>query len=179
MANLNAIFRLVDKTNEWVGKIISFSMLLVFALVLNEVIRRYLFNSPTVWGNESIQMIFGIYIMLSGGYILRFREHVNVDILYSRLSIKNKARLGIITFPIFLMFCSMLLIYGGSLAWESLSILEHSESAWNPPLYPVKMMIPVGASLILLQGIVKLIRDILILFTGENISQDISEKETL
>ena len=57
----------------------------------------------------------------------------------------------------------MLLIYGGSLAWDSLSRFEHSQSAWNPPLYPAKLMIPLAAVLLLLQGLVKLIRDILIL----------------
>ena len=58
----------------------------------------------------------------------------------------------------------MLLIYGGSLAWDSLARFEHSQSAWNPPLYPAKLMIPLAALLLLMQGLAKLIRDILILF---------------
>jgi TRAP-type mannitol/chloroaromatic compound transport system permease small subunit len=57
----------------------------------------------------------------------------------------------------------MLLVYGGSLAWDSLSRFEHSQSAWNPPLYPAKLAIPIAAVLLMLQGIAKLIRDILIL----------------
>ena len=66
------------------------------------------------------------------------------------------------------------------LAWESLSICERSNSAWQPPIYPVKMMIPIGAFLLLLQGIAKLIRDILTLFSGKEIAtRDVAEKETL
>jgi TRAP-type mannitol/chloroaromatic compound transport system permease small subunit len=38
---------------------------------------------------------------------------------------------------------------------------EHSQSAWNPPIWPAKLMIPVAAALLLLQGIVKLLKDIL------------------
>jgi TRAP-type mannitol/chloroaromatic compound transport system permease small subunit len=56
-----------------------------------------------------------------------------------------------------------LLIYGGSLAWDSLSRFEHSQSAWNPPLYPAKLAIPLAAALLILQGLAKLIRNILIL----------------
>ena len=160
---LNAVLRFIDNLNDWIGKALSLSILLMFFLVLVEVIRRYFFNSPTVWGNELTQLLFGTYVILSGGYILRHNGHVNVDIFYSRLSIKTKALMDIFTSILFFLFCGMLLMYGGQLAWESLTTWERSRSAWNPPLYPFKLMIPLGAFLLLLQGIAKLIRDILIL----------------
>jgi len=166
---LHTILKLIDNINDWVGRILSLGVLFIFALVLIEVIRRYLFNSPTVWGNELTQMLFAVYVILCGGYILRWGGHVNVDILYDRFSARGRAITDIITFTLFLIFCGTLLIYGGSLAWESLSRLEHSQSAWNPPLYPVKLMIPTGAFLLLLQGTAKLIRDIVTLFTGGKI----------
>jgi len=177
---LNAILRAVDNINDWVGKVLSFGVLFMFALVLTEVIRRYFFNSPTVWGNELTQLTFGVYVVLCGGYILRWGGHVNVDILYDRFSARGKAIADIITFALFIMFCGMMLAYGGSLAWESLSRFEHSQSAWNPPLYPVKLMIPTGAFLLLLQGIAKLVRDILTLLTAEKITiPETGERETL
>ena len=180
MTTLNAILGLVDKINDWTGRVLSFGVLGIFVLVLTEVIRRYFFNSPTVWGNELTQMLFGLYVILSGGHILRWGGHVNVDILYSRFSTRGKAAVDIITFALFFMFCGMLLWYGGSLAWESLTTLEHSQSAWNPPTYPIKLMIPLGALLLLLQGFAKLIRDILTLFQGEAVSTvGMGERETL
>ena len=180
MNTLNAILRAVDNINDWVGKVLSFGVLFMFALVLTEVIRRYFFNSPTVWGNELTQLTFGVYVVLCGGYILRWGGHVNVDILYDRFSARGKAIADIITFALFIMFCGMMLAYGGSLAWESLSRFEHSQSAWNPPLYPMKLMIPTGAFLLLLQGIAKLVRDILTLLTAEKITiPETGERETL
>lgn len=180
MNTLNAILKAVDTINDWVGKVLSFGVLFMFALVLIEVIRRYFFNSPTVWGNELTQLTFGVYVVLSGGYILRWGGHVNVDIFYGRFSAKGKAIFDIITFTLFFMFCGMMLAYGGSLAWESLSRLEHSQSAWNPPLYPVKLMIPTGAFLLLLQGTAKLVRDIVTVVTGERITiPETGERETL
>ena len=180
MNTVNAILKVVDNINDWVGKVLSFGVLFMFALVLIEVIRRYFFNSPTVWGNELTQLTFGVYVVLCGGYILRWGGHVNVDILYGRFSARGKAIVDIITFVLFLVFCGMMLAYGGSLAWESLSRFEHSQSAWNPPLYPVKLMIPSGAFLLLLQGIAKLVRDIVTVVTGEKISvSETRERETL
>jgi TRAP-type mannitol/chloroaromatic compound transport system permease small subunit len=109
-------------------------------------------------------MLFGTYAILGGGYILLISGHVNVDIVYSRFSVKTRAAIDIVTSLLFFLFCGMLFIYGGSLAWDSLSRFEHSQSAWNPPLYPAKLMIPLAAALLILQGITKLIRDLLILF---------------
>jgi len=152
----------------------------MFVLILGEVISRYVFNSPTTWANELTQLIFGVYSMVSGGFILRSKGHVNVDILYLRLSAKGRAFADVVTFFIFFMFCSMMVVYGGFLAWESLSAFEHSESAWSPPLYPIKLTIPLGAFLLLLQGIVKFIRDIQILFSVvDGRDDEVSERETL
>ena len=163
MSILRAFLKFIDAVNDRVGNLLSYFLFFFFVLLLMEVILRYFFNSPTVWANELAQMLFGGYAILAGGYILRTGGHVNVDILYSRLSRKQRAVLDIVTSSLFFLFCGMLLVYGGSLAWDSLARFEHSQSAWNPPLYPAKLMIPLAALLLMLQGLAKLIRDILIL----------------
>jgi len=160
---LKTFLKFIDAVNDQVGNFLSYFLFFFFLLLFMEVILRYFFNSPTVWANELAQMLFGAYAILAGGYILRTGGHVNVDILYSRLSKKSRAALDIFTSILFFLFCGMLLIYGGSLAWDSLSRFEHSQSAWNPPLYPAKLMIPLAALLLMLQGLAKLIRDVLIL----------------
>jgi TRAP-type mannitol/chloroaromatic compound transport system permease small subunit len=180
MSFLKAFLKFINAVNDRVGNLLSYFLFLFFALLFMEVILRYFFNSPTVWANELAQMFFGAYAILSGGYILRTGGHVNVDILYSRLSQKNKAALDIFTSLLFFLFCGMLLIYGGSLAWDSLSRFEHSQSAWNPPLYPAKLMIPLAALLLMLQGLAKLIRDVLILFNIDiDVPQETQKGETL
>ena len=163
MPFMKRFLQTIDAINAWVGNFLSYFLFAFFALLFIEVILRYFFNSPTVWANELAQMLFGTYAILGGGYILLTGGHGNVDIVYSRFSIKTRAALDIVTSLLFFLFCGMLLTYGGSLAWDSLSRFEHSQSAWNPPLYPAKLMIPLAAALLLLQGITKLIRDLLIL----------------
>ena len=180
MKVLYHFLRLIGWINDQAAKILSSFILIIFGLLIMEVVRRYLLNAPTVWANELTQMLFGAYIVLAGGYILATEGHVNVDILYSRLSRKTQAILDIITSVLFFLFCMMMVYYGGSLAWESLSTFEHSQSAWNPPIYPVKLTIPLGAGLLLLQGIAKLIRDILFLIKGVDYREEVSQdKETL
>ncbi len=170
MNTVRKVLGFIDGLNDWIGKILSFGALCMFLLVMKEVIGRYFFNHPTVWGNELTQLIFGVYIVLSGGYVLRWEGHVNVDIIYSRFFTRTKAVVDIFTSILFFLFCGMMIYYGGSLAWESIAGLEHSHSAWDPPIYPVKIMIPVGAFLLLLQGTAKLIRDIITAVTGKEVT---------
>lgn len=160
---MDRVLGAIDALNDRLGRILSLGILLIFGLLVVEVVRRYIFNSPTVWGNELTQMIFGAYVVLAGGHLLWCGGHVNVDILYSRFSPRTRAWVDVITSCVFFAFCLMLLYYGGSLALESLSRWEHSQSPWNPPLYPVKLTIPLGALLLLLQGMAKLVRDIQVL----------------
>ena len=176
MPFIKRLLKTIDAINDWIGNLLSYFLFAFFALLFIEVILRYFFNSPTVWANELAQMLFGTYAILGGGYILLIGGHVNVDIVYSRFSVKTRAAIDIVTSLLFFLFCGMLFIYGGSLAWDSLSRFEHSQSAWNPPLYPVKLMIPLAAALLILQGITKLIRDCLILIGKDDAARPGPEK---
>lgn len=170
----------IDALNDWIGRILSYAVLLMFVVIINEVVRRYVFNAPTVWGGELAQLTFGVYVILSGGHIMRWGGHVNVDIVYSRLGHRARAVLDVFTSILFFCFAGMLFLYGGSMALDAMSYWEHSISAWAPPLWPFKLMIPVGAALLILQGIAKLIRDIHTVITGiPHSSQDTTEKETV
>lgn len=159
-----AFMRGVSRLNDVVGRWIALLVFAMFAFLLLEVAFRYLFNSPTVWTNELTQMLFGIYAVMSGGYIMAHRGHVNVDLLHSHLAPRKRAVLDIVTSTVFFIFTLALLWFGIDMARESMSSWETSYSAWNPPIWPVKLAIPVGTALLVLQGLVKLLEDIAVAF---------------
>lgn len=163
MRTLLTLTNAVTRLNDWLGRWVAYLVLAMFALLILEVGLRYILRAPTVWTNELAQMLFGAYAVLAGGYLLAHNAHVNVDIIYSRFPRRARAAVDIVTSILLFLFAWVLLTQGGSLAWESLERLEHSQSAWNPPLWPVKLTLPIAAGLLLLQGVVKLIHDILAL----------------
>lgn len=156
------IMRGITRINDWLGRGVALLLLVIFALLIAEVFFRYVAGAPKVWTSELTQMLFGIYAVLSGGYIMAHAGHVNVDILYTRMPARARATVDIFTSLLFFLFVGALLWFGSSLAYESMSFWERSQSAWNPPLWPAKLAIPIGATLLLLQGLVKLVQDILI-----------------
>ncbi|MFW6081404.1 MAG: TRAP transporter small permease subunit [Desulfosalsimonas sp.] len=157
---LRGFVNAVNTVNDWIGKNLAYLLFGFFLLILLQVFLRYVFNSPTVWASELSQMLFGAYAVLAGGHILRTGGHVNVDIIYSRLSGRQRAFFDILTSVVFFLFCGMLLVYGGSMAMDSLARMETSGSAWDPPVYPLRLTIPLAAVLLLLQGLAKLIVDV-------------------
>jgi TRAP-type mannitol/chloroaromatic compound transport system permease small subunit len=162
MRPLFAFMRAVTCVNEWIGRLAAPLVLALFLLLFAEVLLRYFFRSPTVWTNELAQLLFGAYAVLSGGYLLARGGHVNVDIVYAKFPRRVRAAIDILTSVLFFLFVAVLLWLGVSFALESIASLETSHSAWNPPIWPFKTMIPVAAALLLLQGVVKLVADICI-----------------
>jgi len=162
MRAIHAYINGITRLNEFIGRWVAYLIFLIFVLLLLEVFMRYLFSSPTSWTNELGQMLFGTYVVLSGGYVMAHRDHVNVDLLYSTFSPRARAWVDIFTSSMFFLFMAALLYFGSSMAWESVQGMETSYSAWNPPIWPIKAMIPLGTLLLLLQGIAKLLQDILI-----------------
>lgn len=152
---------LIDTVNEWVGKIVSYLILFMMAIIVFEVFARYVFLSPTIWAHETSTFIFGASIMLGGGYTLLHREHVNMDIIYNRFPLRRRAIFDLITSILFFSFCIALVWWGAYMAWRSLQLLEASYTVWAPPFYPIKLTIPIGGALLLLQGLAKFIRDLM------------------
>jgi TRAP-type mannitol/chloroaromatic compound transport system permease small subunit len=172
--------RLIDAINKHIGETLKYAIILIVFTMSIEIVMRYVFNAPTVWAPELTQMIFGIYVVLAGGYVLLCGGHVNVDIFITTVSARNRIKLDIFTSIVFFIFSGVLVYFGFSLAHDSIAIWESSTSAWDPPIWPIKLMIPTGAVLLLLQGVSKLFKDILFLIEGVDLAADQNEqKETL
>jgi len=159
--------RLVTRLNDWIGRGVAYLILPMFVLLMAEVLLRYVAGAPAVWTNELAQLLFGAYAVLAGGYLLAHGGHVNVDLLHARLPRRARAAVDVLTSVLFFLFAGALLYFGVSLAIESMETWERSQSAWNPYIWPFKLAIPVSAALLLLQGVVKLLADLLVLLGRE------------
>ena len=159
MSLLNKIFSIIDWLSEWAGKICIPLIVVLSFVVLYEIVMRSFFK-PTMWTYETTQFIFVICSLLPAGLLLKNNEHIEVDIVTSRLTTKTRVILKIITFPVFLLYIGALVYFGYSISFESLHILERTGSVWDPYIFPIKFMVPIGATLLLLQGIANLVRDI-------------------
>lgn len=150
----------VDRINSWVGRLFALSIFVVVLAVLYEVFARTAFGQATIWSNETTIYLSAAAYVIGGGYALAHRRHVRIDVLYDRLSPRTRARLDLFTFAFFFIYVGALLWVGTTLAWGSFLEGEGTGTPWNPRIWPVKFAIPIGAALMLLQGIANLLRDL-------------------
>lgn len=156
----------VDFTNERIGRGMAYVGAVMMFTVIYEVAMRYIFNRPTKWAFEVNQSLLCFYVALAGGYTLLHRGHVNVDILYHRFGGKTRIIIDLLTSLLFFGFIIIFLWQTWDMAFTSLLIRERSEGLFKLPQYPAKMAIVVGVFLVLLQGLVTFIRNIIALITG-------------
>jgi TRAP-type mannitol/chloroaromatic compound transport system permease small subunit len=159
-----ALTATLDNISEWSGRIFSFIVVPLTLLVVFEVVARRVFGKPTIWSFELSNFLFGSHFMLVAAYGLLHKSHVSIDIFSSRLSPKRRELMQLAGYFLFFFpFLIALLVYGIQVAAISWTIGEESWSAWHPPLYPVKTVIPITASLLIIQGISDVIKKIIIL----------------
>jgi TRAP-type mannitol/chloroaromatic compound transport system permease small subunit len=164
MRTLTAMARAVTTVNLWVGRVMAWVVLALFVLLLLDVAMRYMAGSPIQWSQQLSRLLFGVYAIIGGGYLLARREHVNVDLFYATFSRRRQAAVDLATSFLFFFFVVILLRESWSLAADSVARWEVDHLAtWKAPLWPSKSLIVVAAALLLLQGIVKLAADIMIL----------------
>jgi TRAP-type mannitol/chloroaromatic compound transport system permease small subunit len=175
MGKVDKFLRVIDSLSEWTGKAVSFFIFLLALIVGYEVVVRYLFKSPTLWVHETSAMFFGTFIIIGGAYTALKGGHVNMDLIHKALGTRARALLDILTFSLALAFLSALLWKGGATAWKSVKTLEHASTQWGPPIFQFRVMLPLGALLLLLQLIAKFIRDLRTLITGKEDSEWKSE----
>ena len=155
--------RITDKL-EWInvriGEFVAYWALISVFVYYYEVIARYVFNSPTNWVHESMFLMYGMQYMLCGAYAYREDQHVRVDVIYTKFSPRGKAIADIITSVFFFIFILTMTWTGTRFAMDAINNGEVSFTEWGIQYWPVKLMLPIGAALMALQGLSKLIKDI-------------------
>lgn len=159
----NRAFYYIDQVNGYVGEFVCFWAIIAVFVYYYEVLGRYLFNSPTNWAHESMFLMFGMQYVLAAGFTNREDAHVRVDVIYKYFPDRLKGFTDVFTSVFFFIFTLALLWTCWVFAADSVKVWEVSFTEWAIQYWPVKVMMVVGAVLLLLDGTTKLIKDIYVL----------------
>ncbi len=165
----NPFTRAVGAVSGATGNVIALWSVIAVFVYYYEVVARYVFNSPTNWAHESMFIMFGMQYVLAGAFAYRDESHVRVDVIYEKLSVRTRAILDIVTSTVFFLFTGTLLITSFVFATQAMPTdgnWEVSFTEWQLEYWPAKLAILVGAALIVLQGLARLVRDIQFLILG-------------
>jgi TRAP-type mannitol/chloroaromatic compound transport system permease small subunit len=168
---LRKVVKVCDSVSEWSGKAVSWLLIALIISLVYEVISRHFFNSPTFWAYDISYMLGGTVAFIGGAMALKNKQHVRVDLFYAKLSPRKQAVVDIVL-SVLLFF--PLLIYGFTnsfaaalLSWERKERIM--SGFWQPPIYPLKMIISIAFALLIVQGVGELIRNVLKLLYGREV----------
>lgn len=166
LARLSA---LLDAFSEWTGRAVSWLLLLMVAVGAYNALARYLgrYVGVELSSNgllEAQWYLFSIVFLLGATVTLRRDEHVRVDVMYAKLSVRGKAWVDLLGGVLLLLpFCVFAIVYSLPGALESLQLGEQSPDPGGLPRYPLKLLVPLTFTLLAGQGVSEVIKRVLIL----------------
>ncbi|MGD8241613.1 MAG: TRAP transporter small permease subunit [Desulfobacterales bacterium] len=165
---LNAITKGIDFLVEKQGQLTSFLIVPLLLIVLYEVLMRYAFNAPTVWGFEATAFVYGMHYMLGLSFMEHPQGHVRVDIVTSRLPEKVQAIVMIAGYLLIFMPVYVLMTWGAiTFAHTATVSNELNSTSWAPRIWPYKIVMALSFLFLVIQGLSTMLKHLQIL-TGKS-----------
>ena len=161
MTLLLKLSRLIDWINERVGKGAFWLVLIMAVISAGNASYRFVFNDSSNGMLEIQWYLFAAVFLLCSPYTLQKNEHVRIDVLSGKLSPRGLAVIDIIGTIFFLLPMVVAVLWLSlPLVAESYKINEYSANAGGLIRWPVKILLPIGFTLLALQGVSELIKRI-------------------
>ncbi|MFM2480471.1 TRAP transporter small permease subunit [Celerinatantimonas sp. YJH-8] len=163
--SINWIVRIVGKTIPLLMPCITF-------VIIFDVISRYFFNHPTIWAYDVSLFLFGYLAALGGAYAQQKRAHINVDILYLKVSPRTRQIFNTLTYLLATYFVVLLAYKGWDKFLEALQFNYRRQSEWAPHMHHFWLMITIAGSLMAIQLSADIIRSIYYVVTGSELIEE-------
>jgi len=161
MQGLLKVSRLIDRLNEFLGRWVVWLVLAAVVLSAGNAIVRKVFNNSSNAMLEAQWYFFSAVFLLCSGYTLLRNEHVRIDVINGRFSARTQTWIDVFGTIFFLLPMAAIFIY---LSWPVfIRTYTHGEISTNAGgllIWPARALVPVGFTLLLLQGLSELIKRI-------------------
>ncbi|MBI1385227.1 MAG: TRAP transporter small permease subunit [Rhizobiales bacterium] len=150
----------IDTIVSWSGRIVAFILVPIMLSMVYEVVARKLFLAPTMWAYDVSRMLCGAMFMLGAAYALLKGVHIRADFIYRGWSPRSQATVDAALY-ILLFFPAMWLFFDISYDYAARAWIRGERSmdtAFMAPVAPVRTAMPVGAALLMLQGVSELLK---------------------
>lgn len=154
----NALFRYSISGMLWVDRTTGVT-------IFGGMVRLYTNYSNVL--SESVWYMFAGMVMLGGAWTLKMNEHVRVDLVYGAITERARTWIDLLGGLFFLIPLCLILIWF-TWPWFVLAWTQNiwSNAAGGLPRWPVRLMLPLGFGVLLLQAIAEVIKCILALTTN-------------
>lgn len=159
MAALLQLSRLIDRFSEFIGRWVAWLVLIDVLISAGNATIRKVFDRSSNAYLEIQWYLFAAIVLLAAGYTLLRQEHVKIDVLLGRFSRRTQIKVEIFGLLAFLMpFVYAVVTEVMPFVHNAFVSGEVSENAGGLIRWPVFALVPVGFSLLGLQGVSEVIK---------------------
>jgi len=139
--------RVVEKVGDW-AMIVSGILILIIGLITTYGVgKRYIFHNPDPYTYELGVIFLVACILLAIPGVQWQRRNLRVDWIVSHFSPKWQGIIGdVFTTVLAMVFVSIVIWKSWGLFVYSFQVRETSQSAWQEPLWPIKLLVPITMS---------------------------------
>ncbi len=169
--SLQSLVKTINRISENLGKLTAWLVVIMVLLISYDVAMRYIFKSGSIALQELEWHLFSLIFLLGAAYTMKHDDHVRVDLIYrsERLSDHYRAWVNIFGGLFFLIpFCLLVIINSSPFVENSFLLNETSPDPGGLPYrWILKAMIPFGFSLLMLQGLADILKNINLIRQGK------------
>lgn len=166
MTLLKLLLRSIDRLSMLVGYSVAILVPLMILSLVYEVISRYFFHAPTLWAQDVSIFLFGYIGLLGGAFVMKEHAHINVDLVYARLSLRGRAICDTLTGLVVMFFLVLVVVYAWHEGIKAVQLGLRRPTDWAPPMGHFILAISAGGFLLLLQTFAHWIRNLHVALTG-------------
>jgi len=149
----------VDWVSERLSRIASWCVLVSCAISAGNALIRYGFNIGSNAWLELQWYLFAAVFLLCAGYTLLHNDHIRIDVVASRFSRRTQLWIDVFGTVFFLLPMAIaILVLSWPIFLNAWVSNEMSSNAGGLIRWPAMLMLPLGFSLVLLQGISEIIK---------------------
>jgi TRAP-type mannitol/chloroaromatic compound transport system permease small subunit len=145
--------------NEKLGRWAQWLILAAVIISTGNAIVRKAFNYSSNGLLEIQWYLFAGVFLFGAAYTLMHNEHVRIDVISGRFSKRTQTWIEVFGTLVFLLPMTLMILWlSVPFALHSMQSGEMSVNAGGLILWPVKMLLPIGFTLLTLQGISELVK---------------------
>ncbi|HRD98410.1 MAG TPA: TRAP transporter small permease subunit [Rubrivivax sp.] len=161
MGALLSLSRAIDAMTEFIGRWVSWLVLIAVVISATNAIVRKAFDMSSNAFLEIQWYLFAAIFLLAAGYTMLRQEHVRIDVILGRFSKRTQIKVEAVCIVLFLMpFCWKVVTLVWPLLVNAFVSGEMSSNAGGLIRWPVYALVPVGFTLLAIQGVSELIKRI-------------------
>lgn len=152
------MFQHIDRVSSLCARLSAWLFFIIGGIIVFEVVARYVFLSPTIWGEEMSRFLQIWATYLAAAFVLQQRKLIAIDVLINKTPPLVQKILEASALLFMMLFCAVACIWGSLIVIDSIMVGRATSTMLAVPSWMTEIAIPIGFGLMFIQAVVELCR---------------------